>query len=327
MIQKLHEQPDIFQIQVPLPDNPLKYLNSYVLPGKERTLVVDTGFKRPECRNALMTGLKELAVDLSKVDLFLTHLHADHSGLVNDFVAAGATVYMHQIDYQYLQDGADGSMWAATEKRYAQEGMPGDVIRTQAANQARKFAPDPHFPAILVQDRQILHLADQYIHVIHTPGHTKGLCCLYIPEHEIFFSSDHILFDITPNITIWNNMQHALHTYLESLDKVRNFPVKLALPGHRKGDTSVVERIDSIKAHHRHRLTETCQLVRTMPEATAFEIAAHMTWSMRGKCWEDFPITQKWFALGECLSHLEYLLDEGTIQRREMDGLYRYSLR
>ena len=327
MIQKLHEQPDIFQIQVPLPDNPLKYLNSYVLPGKERTLVVDTGFKRPECRNALMSGLKELAVDLSKVDLFLTHLHADHSGLVNDFAAAGATVYMHQIDYQYLQDGVDGSTWAATEKRYAKEGMPVDVIRTQAANQARKFAPDPHFPAVLVQDRQILHLADQHIHVIHTPGHTKGLCCLYIPEHEIFFSSDHILFDITPNITIWSNMQHALHTYLESLDKVRNFPVKLALPGHRKGDTSVLERIDSIKAHHRHRLTETCQLVKAMPEATAFEIAAHMTWSMRGKCWEDFPITQKWFALGECLSHLEYLLDEGTIQRREMDGLYRYSLR
>lgn len=85
MIQKVYACPDIYEIRVELPDNPLQYLNSYVIKGKTRNLVIDTGFNRPACRASLCAGLHALDIDLQKTDLFLTHLHADHTGLVGLF--------------------------------------------------------------------------------------------------------------------------------------------------------------------------------------------------------------------------------------------------
>ena len=73
---------NIYRIEVPLPKNPMKLLNSYLIRGKERSLIIDTGFNRPECREAMMSALDELHVDFDSTDIFLTHLHADHSGQI-----------------------------------------------------------------------------------------------------------------------------------------------------------------------------------------------------------------------------------------------------
>ena len=40
--------PGIHQIQVPIPDNPLEYLNSYLVDGKDGWLMVDTGWFTPD---------------------------------------------------------------------------------------------------------------------------------------------------------------------------------------------------------------------------------------------------------------------------------------
>jgi glyoxylase-like metal-dependent hydrolase (beta-lactamase superfamily II) len=68
---------DIFRLEVPLPRSPLKLLNSYLIRGEERNLLIDTGFNRPECEEALMSELASLEVDFNKTDIFITHLHAD----------------------------------------------------------------------------------------------------------------------------------------------------------------------------------------------------------------------------------------------------------
>ena len=324
MVQQLHHDPDIYQIQVDLPDNPLRYLNCYVIVGKTRNLVIDTGFNRPECHASLWQGLAELDIDLARTDLFLTHLHSDHTGLVGDFIKAGCTVYMGETDYNYVQESENGDNWRKMEQRFLAEGMPREAMEEQEHNQARLHRPDPDFKAVFIHDGEVLQLADEDFHVIHTPGHTKGLCCLYLPGPQVFFSSDHILFDITPNITIWNNMKQALRTYLDSLDKVRSLPVRLALPGHRKGAEAIDFRIDAIKAHHARRLAEVMAIAEAHPHSTAYELASHMTWSMRGKKWEDFPPTQKWFALGEALSHIEYLIDEGRLTPQDEMGKITY---
>lgn len=326
MIEKLHASPDVYRIRVVLPDNPLQYLNAYVIKGKSENLVIDTGFNRPECREALCRGLEELGIDLRHTSLFLTHLHADHTGLVGFFAKAGCPIYMHPVDYQYLVDSEDGSTWKAAEDNFMREGMPPEEIKSQFSNQARTFSPDPHFPINAVADGDVLHLAGCELTVIHTPGHTPGLCCLYMPKEKIFFTSDHILFDITPNIQVWYHMKQALQRYLESLKKVKDLPVSQALPAHREGDTSVVGRIDELLAHHDRRLREVLRLAAEYPHSTAYEITPHMTWSMRGKPWKDFPPTQKWFALGETLSHVEYLMDKGLLRCTEEGGVRHYDV-
>lgn len=326
MIEQLYHSPDIYEIHVDLPDNPLKYLNSYVIKGKTENLVIDTGFNRPECKKALCDGLHELNIDLKKTSLFLTHLHADHTGLVGLFADAGCPVYMHPDDYQYLVDSESGETWKFIEETFMREGMPEEDIKSQFSNQARKYSPHITFPNHPVVDGDVVRLADEDFTVIHTPGHTKGLCCLYLPKEKIFFTADHILFDITPNIQVWPHMRDSLEQYFKSLEKVRSLPVTLALPGHRHRKESIAERIDEIKIHHAKRLQEVLDIVKAHPGSTAFEIAPYMTWSMRGKKWPEFPPTQKWFAMGETLAHIEYLLHHGKLRRVEDAGLYRYEL-
>ena len=74
--------PGLYRIKIPLPESPLKYLNSYVIKSDDKNLIIDTGFNRKECLDAMNNGLKEINVDLADCDFFITHLHADHFGLI-----------------------------------------------------------------------------------------------------------------------------------------------------------------------------------------------------------------------------------------------------
>mgnify|MGYP001774957674 FL=1 len=66
------------------------------------------------------------------------------------------------------------------------------------------------------------------------------------------------------------------------------------------------------------------ETVRRRPGLTAYEIAGHMAWSIRCRSWEDFPLTQKFFAVGEALAHLDYLEARGRVERRERAGKWTY---
>ncbi|WP_294857363.1 MBL fold metallo-hydrolase, partial [uncultured Oscillibacter sp.] len=72
--------PGLWRLDIPLVGNPLKNLNSYLIAG-ERNLLIDTGFNQPACREAMDRQLGEIGVDLTRTDIFLTHLHSDHAGL------------------------------------------------------------------------------------------------------------------------------------------------------------------------------------------------------------------------------------------------------
>ena len=46
--------PNIYKLDIPIPKNPLKSLNSYVIKSEERTLVIDTGLNRDEDRKSVV---------------------------------------------------------------------------------------------------------------------------------------------------------------------------------------------------------------------------------------------------------------------------------
>jgi hypothetical protein len=49
-----------------------------------------------------------------------------------------------------------------------------------------------------------------------------------------------------------------------------------------------------------------------------------MTWSIRAKDWNDFPVVQKWCAVGEASSHLDYIFYKRSIKRELREGKYFY---
>lgn len=322
MVENVCQDPDVYRIFVPLPDNPLKNLNSYVIMASGSCLVIDTGFNRPECAAALWAGLEELHIDFGRATLFLTHLHGDHSGLAEGFADKGVPIYMNGIDHEHLDRFLRGVSWPAAEKRFLSEGFSEtEMARQSGGNQAKMFSPRSLFPVTEVGDGDRIPLGPWTFRCIHTPGHTPGHTCLYLEERRILFSGDHILFDITPNISVWNGVPHSLADYLASLEKLKPLPVAGTFPGHRQWAGDTHERIDELIEHHHLRLQEVLDAVNGQPGMTAYEIAGRITWSARGKPWEEFSPNQRWFAMGETLSHLVWLEDAGCIVA---DGSRRY---
>lgn len=326
MYEKIHSNPDIYKIPVVLPNNPLKILNSYVIKTPEGNLVMDTGFRQPECLEALTTGLKDLEIDMDKTTLFLSHLHSDHVGLTNDIITAKTRVLMNSHDYNYLKNEHHNDFWPWMEEKFYHEGLDWESIELQRkVSPARAYAPKYLFRAELINDGDTFSVGNYTFRCIWTPGHTPGHTCLYMEEYGILFSGDHILFDITPNITMWRQVEDSLGDYLESLNKIKSLNIKATFPGHRNNDMDVFERISQIEVHHDRRIHQTLSIIKEEPGLNACQIGARMTWSMRGKNWDEFPIQQKWFAIGETISHLDYLIKRGKITRHTDKEIYYYT--
>lgn len=324
---------NIFRIPVALPGNPLKELNSYLIRDPERSLLIDTGFRLPSCRDALLAGLSELGEHPGGVDIFLTHLHADHSGLSADILGAERRMFISETDGELLEKipGADekwagewADKWAGNKARDALAGMPDEIMDdVESLNPAIMFAPPGGSRYTGVKDGDLLRAGGYALRCVSSPGHTPGHMCLWDERTGIMFTGDHVLFDITPNITAWLSVEDSLGNYLDSLRAIREYPVMMALPGHR-GTGDFHARIGELLRHHDARLAEVASIIRAAPGIIAYEIAGRMRWKIRAANWEEFPATQKIFAVGECLSHLDYLLLRGVL-RRELDGgVYRY---
>lgn len=319
--------PHIWQCPIELPQNPLRSLNCYVVESQGEALVIDTGFNRPECRNALWKELESLRLDFSKTALFLTHLHSDHIGLVQDFVDRGCRVYMNEIDYRYFCNTKKGGTLTRMESLFLSEGFPPQEVERQATeNQGRLYAPEKIFPAVLVSGGYRLRVGTAELECIHTPGHTPGHTALYMPEYKIFFSSDHVLFDITPNISVWDGVPSSLADYLSSLRQVREMEIRMTLPAHRTVHKEVYQRIDEIVRHHHERLEEVWRAIKEAPGANAYRIASMITWSSRNRTWGEFSVHQKWFAVGETLAHLRWLEQAGYILRQQEGQCFTYRI-
>lgn len=317
--------PNLFRIRVPLIGNPMRELNSYLIRGNGRNLLIDTGFRQAPCRQALLAGMKSLGVRREETDILLTHLHSDHSGLGPEFVGDEREIFMSEADLPWMLTGTRSECWKLSDKAYRLAGFPLEILfQADKSNPARSMAPAPDFPRYHpIANGDVLEAGGYRLRAVMTPGHTPGHLCFWMEEQGVMFTGDHILFDITPNITAWAYVPDSLGDYLESLKAMGRFNVKLALPGHRESG-EINTRIESLLRHHERRLDEARCAVRNSPGLSAVEIGGKMTWKIRSDSWETFPLTQKWFAVGECMSHLDHLLALGEIRREVSDGVYRY---
>ncbi len=315
-------RPDLFLIEVPLPNSPLKYLNSYVIRSNDRNLIIDTGLNNKACLDAMNQGLESLGIDLARTDFFITHLHADHFGLVAQLATPTSRTFFNRPDAEIIE--AKG-WWEPMLEAAAKNGFPkNELLNALEKHPGYKNSSDwiPHLN--ILNNGDTIDVGEYHFTCVHTPGHTMGHTCLYEAEKKLFIAGDHILIDITPNIQCWYENRNPLGDYLDSLDRVVDLDIELVLPGHRRLINDHTTRIKELKQHHEERCREILGILNGKG-MDAYTVASRMTWDIRCDTWEDFPIAQKWFATGEAIAHLRYMEEKGDIRRQAGNDLITYA--
>lgn len=314
--------PDITRIEVTLPKTPLKATNSYFVKGRERDLLIDTGFNHPVSHQALAEALAHLKVDMERTDIFVTHLHSDHAGLSRAVAKSGTRVIMSAEDGRTVGQGPHADFWESFREFYHFTGLyAGGHVTSVRQHPGYAFAPPASDDIVFVPDGHVLEVGGRRLVSVHTPGHTRGHFCLYCPDDKTLFSGDHILGKITPNITLMSLDHDALGEFLGSLELVRRLDVRRVFPGHRHRVDDCRARIDELFQHHQRRLDEAMAIVGD-GRLNTVDVARRMRWSLTYENWDEYPPAQKLFSAGEALAHLHHLELAGKLTREaDADGI------
>ena len=313
-------RPDLWSIPVPIPNSPLRYVSAYALAVPGGIGLIDTGWESEHGWHALTAGLAGIGAAVTDVQgVLVTHLHFDHLGLAARVRrASGAWVAMHPADATVVQSwsGRDAATAVAAQvdfliglgaERSEAETDVGGPERMELFT--RMASPDR-----LLEDGDLADFAGWQLRAVHTPGHTAGHLCFSEERTGLFFSGDHVLPRITPNIsTSSSGPADPLRSYLSSLAAVRERQPTEVLPAHEWRFTGLAERVDQITDHHERRLTELLDALRRHPGSTPWELAAHLSWS---RPWASYERQMRIFAVTETDAHLRLLGSRGAAIRQ-----------
>jgi len=322
MVEEVYK--NIWKMEIPLPKSPLKFLNAYVIVGDEKNLLIDTGFNRQECKAALSQGLEEIGISMDQTDIFITHLHSDHSGLVSDFIKKGRKVYCSKKDALDINLLRDFDSWKNNFIGAEKLGFPENLDEYFDRHPGFKFNNTHDVEFSYVEDEEIIQIGEYSLQCVSTPGHTQGIMCLYEKNHRLLFSGDHILERITPNISVWSMENNALEDYMNSLKKIKKLNIDKVFPSHRNLFSHCHKRIDELIDHHCERLVEVEEILSKKSLQSPYEVASQMKWDIKFTSWDDLPHVQRWFATGEAMAHLVYLYNLRKISLSE-NKYYEFS--
>jgi glyoxylase-like metal-dependent hydrolase (beta-lactamase superfamily II) len=285
--------------------------------------LIDTGLNFPESFHTLCTGLSDAGVKPEEVtEILLTHFHVDHIGLIPRFKEASKNIKLsiHHVEAELskLMLREFGNYRENMKTFLEANGAPSTITTNLERFHPAFFTPEAYrelaVAAVPVDDGQEILIGDYNLQVVWTPGHSPGHICLYEPSLRALFSGDHLLPTITSHIAQFMENMNPLTDYLNSLEKTEKLDVEVVLPAHEQTFTDHRERTKQLKEHHEQRLTEIMDGLKT-GSSTAYAVTSKIHWNVRYKSWDEFPLFQKYLALGETVAHLNLLEQKGLVKR------------
>lgn len=314
MIQEIAA--DFYMITLPMPFR-LEHVNVYAIVHDGRMTLFDTGLNTPETFTTFEAGLRHIGRSIQDIDrIFITHRHGDHCGMAARIKAAsGAAILMSDVDHEFIRIAEDQDYLIATLRSfYLRHGL-GDETLALLGSIFRSFSKMiGTFPLDHVLHPGQIHTAgDRSFEVIAAPGHSRGQVCFFFRKEGLLLAGDHILPDITPNLSpdLFQTDFRPLERFLSSLAQVQHLPVRTVYPAHGRPFTHFLERIVEIIDHHRERKELTLASVRG-GRKSAHEISVDVF----GK---DLPDFDQYLALNETYVHLVELIQDGLIKEDTED--------
>ena len=316
---------NIYQLPVPLPNSPLVATTDHLILGQpgERHLLIDTAFDLPSCQEHLLSQLAQFDLDFSQLDVFITHLHADHAGLMPLFKNQHNQIFMSGLDYELLLNGSRPEGVQQMVRSNDSLGIPPER-RLRGRPFAKKNPTDRYnIPITRVKPGEKLYYGGYELEVVDLAGHTPAQVGLFARQEKFMFVGDHILNRVTPNISTWDLETDYLQVYLDNLAKFATIDVEVLYTGHFQAVTAPQQRAAEIIQHHHERLAQILALV-TAAKQTAFELATQMRW-LGGQHILDLGPQQVWFASTEVMAHLQNLAAHGKIKAEIVAGTVYYT--
>ena len=298
---------NLYRLQIPLPKSPLKFISCYLFRGERRHLLVDTAFNHDICEQALYEQLGKAGAAIEDTDIFITHLHVDHCGLIGRLKRPKNTIYASAQEKRWIDfmQHPDHAAWL--EQGNIRAGVPDKYAILANGHVAHRRKSGSLVDITVLREGDRFEIGGFDLEVIELPGHTPGQLGLWEREKKYLFSGDHIMAGVSPNIAAWDLTTDYLDLYLKSLGKVRRMPVAKLFPAHRDAPEDINARIDELKEHHRERTAAIVEVLKNSPvPMTPFDIAILLKWDLKLPILEA-PALQLWFACSETLAHLQSL--------------------
>jgi glyoxylase-like metal-dependent hydrolase (beta-lactamase superfamily II) len=315
----------IYQLVVRYPFG-MYEMNSYLFQGENGFTIIDTGSEAKESidiwQTTLASGIKidiwqtTLASGIKIDKLVLTHAHPDHIGLARWFQERHhVPVFISSLGYQEMLRNRKNknSNWIRSFfKTHDGPEIPENMESPEA--DAYEFEPDGLF-----EKGQTIMLGNEPYETIWTPGHSSDHFCFYSKNQQVMITGDHVLAGLCPIIATWSeNDENPIKDNFDSLEKLKAYSTKLALPGHGELIFNLHDRIDEMISSHNHRLQQILLSVEN-EEKTSWQVCQEIYGSLSPtKFFAPFLAT---------ITRLIYLEKSGDIQSvRKDDKLYYRSV-
>lgn len=147
---------------------------SYLILGKERALLFDTGMG--------ISDMKELTHELTKLPIIVlnSHTHNDHVGGNWQFEI------VYGMDTEFTRANSKGSVEDA-QAEITPDQICGDLPK---GFDAKTYATKPWHISRFVHGGDKLELGGRTLEVLSTPGHTPDAICLFDAAHGLLFTGD-----------------------------------------------------------------------------------------------------------------------------------------
>jgi len=143
-------------------------------------------------------------------------MHADHSGLLPLIKTDGARIFASAKDAESVnymltaKSPMERLFQAACRNGFSPEDARLAFQRHPGSDTGERKKLD----FSLLSDGAKIEVGGYRFTCIATPGHTKGHLCLYEENKKFLISGDHVLGDISPNITHYLGNDDPWRTFL-----------------------------------------------------------------------------------------------------------------
>jgi glyoxylase-like metal-dependent hydrolase (beta-lactamase superfamily II) len=318
--------PGVHWVRMPLPFK-LDHINLWVLADGDGWTVVDTGFGYNGTEDIWERVFAGDLAGRPVKRLIVTHFHPDHMGLAGWFarrfgVEMSATLGEYAFGRMLSLDRADSEEAKEVNRGFYRAAGFGPELMAKVEARGNPYPRRAQMPPgsfRRLKDGDIVEIGGNRWRVIVGLGHSPEHACLHCEALGVLISGDQILPRITPNVSVWPQEPEndPLALFVASLERFRGLSSEtLVLPSHDAPFTGLEARLDQLAHHHDSRLEQTLEACAQPADGV----------TILGKLFRrELDDHQLFFAIGETLAHLHYLMGQGRMERHVgADGVHRF---